>query len=93
MPSAPSGTLMMYVGCPSYYDDVGRGVLTAEREREVLEKTAPDRFFARLVDGYLESSGNYGTRVGNAITHLIPARDLYSFAGPLMQETARSEDP
>ena len=24
------GTLMMYVGCPNYYDDVGRGVLTPE---------------------------------------------------------------
>ena len=36
-----SGTLMMYVGCPSYYDDVGRGVLTAEQEREVLEKHPP----------------------------------------------------
>jgi aminoglycoside 3-N-acetyltransferase len=36
-----AGTLMMYVGCPSYYDDVGRGVLTAEQEREVLEKHPP----------------------------------------------------
>src|SRR5262245_7951436 len=33
-----AGTLMMYVGCPDYYDDVGRGVLTLEQEREVLEK-------------------------------------------------------
>ena len=41
MPSVRSGTLMMYVGCPSYYDDVGRGVLTAEQEREVLEKHPP----------------------------------------------------
>ena len=37
----PSGTLMMYVGCPSHYDDVGRGVLTDEQEREVLEKHPP----------------------------------------------------
>ena len=36
-----AGTLMMYVGCPSYYDDVGRGVLTPEQEREVLEKQPP----------------------------------------------------
>jgi aminoglycoside 3-N-acetyltransferase len=35
------GTLMMYVGCPSHYDDVGRGVLTPEEEREVLEKHPP----------------------------------------------------
>jgi aminoglycoside 3-N-acetyltransferase len=32
------GTLMMYAGCPSYTDEVGRGNLTAEQEREVLEK-------------------------------------------------------
>jgi len=35
---AAAGTLMMYVGCPNYYDDVGRGVLTPEQEKEVLEK-------------------------------------------------------
>jgi aminoglycoside 3-N-acetyltransferase len=34
----PDGTLMMYAGCPRYYDEVGRGNLTSEQEREVLEK-------------------------------------------------------
>jgi aminoglycoside 3-N-acetyltransferase len=32
------GTLMMYASCPRYYDEVGRGNLTAEQERELLEK-------------------------------------------------------
>jgi len=32
------GALMMYASCPSYYDEVGRGNLTKEQEREVLEK-------------------------------------------------------
>jgi aminoglycoside 3-N-acetyltransferase len=32
------GTLMMYASCPAYYDEVGRGHLTAEQEREILEK-------------------------------------------------------
>ena len=32
------GTLMMYASCPTHYDEVGRGNLTAEQEREVLEK-------------------------------------------------------
>ena len=32
------GTLMMYASCPSYYDEVGRGHLTPDQEREVLEK-------------------------------------------------------
>jgi aminoglycoside 3-N-acetyltransferase len=32
------GTLMMYASCPAYYDEVGRGHLDAEQERELLEK-------------------------------------------------------
>src|ERR1044072_8077218 len=32
------GTLMMYASCPAFYDEVGRGNLTAEQESEVLEK-------------------------------------------------------
>lgn len=32
------GTLMMYASCPRYYDEVGRGNLTMEQEREILEK-------------------------------------------------------
>jgi aminoglycoside 3-N-acetyltransferase len=34
----PDGTLMMYASCPAYYDEVGRGNLTPEQERQVLEK-------------------------------------------------------
>jgi len=36
-----SGTLVMYASCPAYYDEVGRGNLTAEQEREILEKLPP----------------------------------------------------
>jgi aminoglycoside 3-N-acetyltransferase len=34
----PDGTLIMYAGCPRYYDEVGRGNLSREEEAEVLEK-------------------------------------------------------
>lgn len=34
----PAGTLMMYAGCPEHYDEIGRGNLTADEERELLEK-------------------------------------------------------
>jgi aminoglycoside 3-N-acetyltransferase len=34
----PAGTLVMYASCPQFYDEVGRGNLTPEEEREVLEK-------------------------------------------------------
>src|SRR6516162_4858175 len=32
------GTLMMYASCPRYYDELGRGNLTTEQEREIREK-------------------------------------------------------
>ncbi len=32
------GTLLMYAGCPRYVDEVGRGNLSREQERELLEK-------------------------------------------------------
>jgi aminoglycoside 3-N-acetyltransferase len=32
------GTLMMYASCPRYYDEIGRGILTSEQEREIREK-------------------------------------------------------
>ena len=34
----PAGTLMMYASCPRYYDEVGRGNLSAAEEAEILEK-------------------------------------------------------
>lgn len=42
------GTLMMYASCPRYYDEVGRGHLSADQEREIVEKLpAFDPFTAR----------------------------------------------
>jgi aminoglycoside 3-N-acetyltransferase len=37
----PEGTLIMYAGCPSYTDDIGRGQLTPDQERELLDKLPP----------------------------------------------------
>ena len=34
----PAGTLIMYASCPTYYDEVGRGHLSTDQERELLEK-------------------------------------------------------
>src|SRR3954469_6450862 len=36
-----AGTLMMYASCPRYYDEVGRGHLEPEQERELREKLPP----------------------------------------------------
>ena len=44
----PGGTLMMYASCPRYYDEVGRGGLSSDEERELVEKLpAFDPFTAR----------------------------------------------
>jgi aminoglycoside 3-N-acetyltransferase len=42
------GTLIMYASCPEFYDEVGRGHLTGDQERALLEKLpAFDPFTAR----------------------------------------------
>ena len=51
----------------------------------------PGRFFSRLVDGYLASTGNQGRPVGSARAYLLSAQGLYDFAAPVMQATARKE--
>jgi len=46
----------------------------------------PDRFFALIVDEYLERSGNHGAKVGDAPSFLIDARGLLEFALERMRE-------
>jgi aminoglycoside 3-N-acetyltransferase len=42
------GTLVMYASCPAYCDEVGRGHLSPDQEREILEKLPPfDPYAAR----------------------------------------------
>ena len=48
----------------------------------------PERFFARLVGGYLSASGNGGGRVGDAPSHLLSALELLRFARPVMERVA-----
>jgi aminoglycoside 3-N-acetyltransferase len=52
----------------------------------------PDRFFARLVDGYLSATGNRGGPVGDAWCYLLSARELLRFARPLMERVAVDRD-
>src|SRR6185503_646311 len=51
----------------------------------------PERFFAKLVDGYLKASANPGGVVGDARCHLLSARGLLGFARPLMERVAQDE--
>jgi hypothetical protein len=48
----------------------------------------PDRFFAKIVDSLLVKTGNNGALVGNAMTHLLSARELRDFALPVMEAVA-----
>ena len=48
----------------------------------------PDRFFARLTDGYLAKTSNHGSRVGNAESFLFAARGLLEFSLPIMKAVA-----
>lgn len=48
----------------------------------------PERFFAKIVDGYLATAENWGGRVGDAMSHLFPARELLEFALPVMTQMA-----
>jgi aminoglycoside 3-N-acetyltransferase len=48
----------------------------------------PDRFFAKIVDAYLAETGNQGGCVGDAMSHILPARGLLNFALPLMEAVA-----
>jgi len=72
----PEGTLVMYASCPEHYDEVGRGMLTADQERELLDKLpafdANTARSARDNGALVEMLRTYpGTRVTNHIARFI----------------------
>lgn len=72
------GTVMMYVGVSDYYDEVGRGHLTAEQEREILKKQPPfDPLTVRAARSHgvlAEFFRNYpGTLVNNHVARFAAA--------------------
>ncbi len=48
----------------------------------------PDRFFAGIVDGLLDRTGNRGARVGAAMTYVFSARELLGLALSTMKAIA-----
>ena len=50
----------------------------------------PDNFFAQIVDEFIDASGNRGGTVGNARSHLLPARGLLAYAIAEMERRAKS---
>jgi aminoglycoside 3-N-acetyltransferase len=68
----PEGTLLMYAGCPRYYDEVGRGMLTPPEEQEIVEHLPPfDALTARAARDHgvlVEMLRTYpGTRVNDHV--------------------------
>jgi aminoglycoside 3-N-acetyltransferase len=55
---------------------------------DVAHRNWPDRFFARIVDTWLDRTGNSGGLVGAARSHLIDAPDLLAFALEVMRQVA-----
>jgi aminoglycoside 3-N-acetyltransferase len=51
----------------------------------------PDRFFAKIVDSLLVKTENNGALVGNAMTHILSARELLDFALPVMEAVAADQ--
>jgi aminoglycoside 3-N-acetyltransferase len=69
----------------------GRRVWRDQEEFDTSEGAHPnwpDRFFARITGGYLTMTRNTGGHVGDALSHLFPARELLAFALPLMRAVA-----
>jgi aminoglycoside 3-N-acetyltransferase len=51
----------------------------------------PNRFFAKIVDSLLVKTENNGGLVGNAMTHILSARELLDFALPVMEAVAADQ--
>ena len=70
------GTLMMYAGSPRYFDEVGRGEHSPEREAEIMEKLPPyDAATARAAQDHgvlAEFLRSYpGTQFSDHVTRFI----------------------
>lgn len=60
------------------YDTGSRGV----------HENWPDRFFGRIVGGYLRETSNEGGRVGSARSYLLSCRGLFDYARDVMTRVA-----
>jgi aminoglycoside 3-N-acetyltransferase len=67
---------------------VWRDMAEFDTSGEGVHANWPDLFFAILVDGYLDTTGNPGGHVGNATSHLFSARGLLEYALPVMEAVA-----
>jgi aminoglycoside 3-N-acetyltransferase len=72
-------------------EENGRRVWRAQEEVDSSDGAHanwPDRFFARITDEYLAAHPHGSGRVGGAMSYLLPARGLLTFALPVMRAVA-----
>jgi aminoglycoside 3-N-acetyltransferase len=74
---------VMENGCP-----VWRAMEEFDTSGDGAHANWPDRFFGKIVGSFLSRTGNNGGLVGNAMTHVIRARELLDFALPVMETVA-----
>jgi len=60
---------------------------------EGVHENWPDRFFASIVDSFLTRTGNKRGLVGDAMTYILNARELFDFAMSMMRATAKGTLP
>jgi hypothetical protein len=46
----------------------------------VVTSSPQNRFFAKIVDSFLTKTRNNGARVGEAMTYVLSAHELFDFA-------------
>jgi len=70
----------------------GRRILRSMKEFDPSGDGAhanwPDRFFAKIVDAHIGTTGNEGGRIGNGLSYVLRARGLLNFAQPVMELVA-----
>jgi len=88
---APSGTLLMYVGCQHGFDDVGRGFLSKEEEAAILEHqpafafrhARASRDFGLLAEFFRSSPGTVCSQhAGARIAARGPRADWFAAGQP-----------
>ena len=68
---------------------VWRAIEEFDTSSDSVHATWPDRFFAKIVDSFLTKTRNNGARVGEAMTYVLSARELFDFALSLTNERCR----
>ena len=71
-----------------YNSKVTRDEISFDISGEGVHPNWPDRLFAKIIDSFLVRTSNNRARVGDAMTYILRARELFDFALPIMKAVA-----